>query len=214
MGSLQEPYRALEEFKTIFQQSENSLPFYYSIKDHNITQTGMSFIGFEIFSLCNLGMTMTVIICYYKNSLQGQLYTILFYLSIIFNILNIIITCVKIVEYKNLVITHQVSYEICAIFLLCLVNIILTLVTLVYSIINIRNKWVEKGKNELFLICGAILVGLLEVFLIRLFNKKYEVLSDEQPNRLREIISGRFDEGYIVGRLRDTISSISSHVSV
>uniref|UniRef100_A0A6C0DI71 Uncharacterized protein n=1 Tax=viral metagenome TaxID=1070528 RepID=A0A6C0DI71_9ZZZZ len=178
-----------EAIETRISDSENPLQILNRIEDDDITQTGMSFIGLYILSLCNLGIIMTVIICYYKKISRGKLYTIFFYLSIIFNILTIIITCVKIVEFKKLELTHQVSYEFCTIFLFYLFNIILTLITLVYSIIKIWNKWVEKGKNELFLILGFILVGVLEVFLIGLFDERYKVLPDEEPGQLRESIS-------------------------
>jgi hypothetical protein len=202
MSSLSEPEIA-DVLQDVFIQAEVIM-----------TQTGMSFIGFYILLLCNLSMTIAVIICYYRNIPLGKLYNIFFYLSIIFNILTIIITCVKIVEYKNLVITHQVSYEICKIFLLCLVNIILTLVTLIYSIINIWNTWAKTGKHKMFLIYGVILVGVLELFLISLFDELYNVLPDEEPGELRERLSQRIDKGGGLGtEIRNTISRVS-HISV
>lgn len=195
--------------------SENPLQSFIRIEHDNITKTGMSLIGFCILLLCNLSMTIAVIICYYINIPRGKLYNIFFYLSIIFNILTIIITCVKIVEYKKLVITHQVSDEICKILLLCLVNIILTLVTLVYSIINVWNTWAKRGKNEMFLIVVVTIVGCLEFFLITLFEQHYKVLPDEEPGELRLTLSQRIDKGGELGtEIRNTISGRISHVSV
>lgn len=176
---------------------ENPLPFnrrlpINRIEDHDITPMGMPFKKFYIFSLINLIMTIVVIICSYEKVEHKRIYTAFFILSIIFNILTIIITCLKIVEYKKLEIIHQVhSYEISGIFILFLVNIFLTLVTLVYSIINLRNGLL----NQMFLIYGAVVVGVVELFLVSCFDQfhKVEVSPDEETDGLRESNPQRID---------------------
>ena len=141
---------------------------------------GMSLKKFYIFSLINLSMTMVVIICYYENVERKYIFIAFFILSIISNILTItIMTCLKIVEYRKLEITDQVSHENCQIFILLLVNISLTLVTLFYSIINIWNTWAKKGNHKMFLIVGVIVVVVLELVLIGLFDESYWISPDQ-----------------------------------